>query len=176
MEASSISWLLDEEENITVVDKSTAFLRKHNAEINKSPLKTEKRPVTAFTFRNLVDALRGCLTSDESDDVGIDNVLGGTPGAAQLHKLASKTVVRWRTISDDFVTRLRKSETRTFVHAGTLLQRSAGARSCGEEPCDALLLLWDALLRSFVLLCVALSPSSPLPPRPAQARLSARFS
>lgn len=29
MESSSLSWLIDERENLTIVDKSVAFLRKH---------------------------------------------------------------------------------------------------------------------------------------------------
>lgn len=55
--------------------------------------------------------------------------LNTTSGNSQMHKFASKKVQAWRKVSDDFVARLRKSETRTLVHAGTLVQRSAGARA-----------------------------------------------
>lgn len=93
-------------------------------------MKTAKQSRSNFTSRNVISALCGCLSlTDSSDDVGIDNAISGTHGGMQLHKLAAKQVIEWRKISNDFVARLRKSETRenALLHANTLLQRAAGA-------------------------------------------------
>lgn len=74
MEDASISWLVDENSNLTIVDKSAEWLKQYRVEITTAPLKTEKRKVNGFSIRTCFEGLRAMFSSDGSDDVGMDNV------------------------------------------------------------------------------------------------------
>lgn len=82
METWQISWLVDVEENVTIVDKASAWLAKHKAEIperaRRTTRRTRRESVGHGPVAKTIECFRGLIASfaegDDIDEMAIDPV------------------------------------------------------------------------------------------------------
>lgn len=112
-----ISWLVDTDKNVTIVDKSVEWLRQQKIQL---PMPTAVDSVTSFATG------------------GAGGVAGRTPSGKQaarqpadvavsaLLHLADEQLRSWREYTDRSIDNLRVVEAQTPVYAGSRLQQLAG--------------------------------------------------
>lgn len=153
LEKSPFGWLAEpEESDATLVDRAEQWLKAQKVaaappartnrgstlggqgnpggggDVDAAPPERGRAAQILEFARQIIQSAAAVSGGGEDDDDGIDidKQLSEGKGTTALYKLAVRQLKKWDKIADDYVARIRAAETKSWVHFGTLIQKSSG--------------------------------------------------